>query len=278
MAHYLSYWTPQNAHWDEGRVFDYAWNSRYEKVKPNDVIWLVTTEKRVEGNNLILLAQGVVAEVMVQSKAKHHSFFEGKTNWPEASKWPIYWIITKEPRMKLTRINITPIAFDLRFEGKNSTLFENPAKWGNALQTLRTLTSESAKLLETRLQIAVGGDMPVLNQELETTEEEIARIEGKEILRSHLQRERLAFFRDQKLRMSMKPYQCEACEMTFEERYGEIGKDFIEVHHKTAIADGERETKLEDLALLCSNCHRMIHKSGNLSDIESFRKNHLTKV
>ncbi|MBN2257935.1 MAG: HNH endonuclease [Anaerolineaceae bacterium] len=60
---------------------------------------------------------------------------------------------------------------------------------------------------------------------------------------------------------------CQACAFNFEEVYGELGKGFIELHHvrpiytyekidlKKAIADA-----LQNVALLCSNCHRMIHR------------------
>jgi hypothetical protein len=45
-------------------------------------------------------------------------------------------------------------------------MYENPAKWGNALQTLRTLTPESAQLLQARL---LGGTVPVeIAETLET--------------------------------------------------------------------------------------------------------------
>lgn len=56
---------------------------------------------------------------------------------------------------------------------------------------------------------------------------------------------------------------CEACSFDFEEKYGTLGKGFCEVHHKIPLSeiDGETETRLEDLAILCSNCHRMIHRT-----------------
>jgi hypothetical protein len=280
MADYLSYWTPQNARQDEGSTFNCAWNSRYEKVKPGDVLWMVTAEN----NSLFLLAKGIVSKSMPQSEAKKDQFFKEKVNWPTESEsgWEKYWVVIGEPHSIIEWRDITDVAMQLHFESKsNPTMYDDPAKWGNALQTLRTLTPESAQLLQSRLGVVVaGGDLPVLSEpidELETLEETIARTEGKEILRSHLRRERLAYFRDQKLHESIKPYRCEACEMAFEERYGEIGKDFIEVHHKTAIATGTRETEVEDLALLCSNCHRMIHKTDNISDIEEFKKKYLTQ-
>ncbi len=50
--------------------------------------------------------------------------------------------------------------------------------------------------------------------------------------------------------------------MTFEERYGDVGHGFIEVHHVRPVHElqpGDK-TKLSDLALVCANCHRMIHR------------------
>jgi 5-methylcytosine-specific restriction protein A len=54
---------------------------------------------------------------------------------------------------------------------------------------------------------------------------------------------------------------CEACILEFEEYYGKIGKGFIECHHLTPLNTfkAERATTLNDLALVCSNCHRMLH-------------------
>lgn len=60
-------------------------------------------------------------------------------------------------------------------------------------------------------------------------------------------------------------YVCQVCGMNFEERYGPIGKDFIEVHHLNPIAqtDGEHALDPENgLVPLCSNCHSMIHRGG----------------
>jgi predicted HNH restriction endonuclease len=51
--------------------------------------------------------------------------------------------------------------------------------------------------------------------------------------------------------------------MDFQSVYGRIGADFIEAHHIKPIStlheDGEN-TQVEDLAMVCSNCHRMLHR------------------
>jgi 5-methylcytosine-specific restriction protein A len=55
---------------------------------------------------------------------------------------------------------------------------------------------------------------------------------------------------------------CAACAFDFAAVYGEIGRGFIECHHLLAIADlvAERATRPSDVALVCPNCHRMIHR------------------
>lgn len=55
---------------------------------------------------------------------------------------------------------------------------------------------------------------------------------------------------------------CEICDFDFEAKYGELSKGYIECHHNKPISSlNENETiKLSDLSILCSNCHRMIHR------------------
>lgn len=52
---------------------------------------------------------------------------------------------------------------------------------------------------------------------------------------------------------------CECCQFDFLARYGEHGAGYIEAHHRNFISTGVRLTKPGDLALVCANCHRMLH-------------------
>jgi hypothetical protein len=56
---------------------------------------------------------------------------------------------------------------------------------------------------------------------------------------------------------------CEACGFSFGERYGEIGRDCLVAHHINAIAGRSTASKktLDDIVLLCPNCHAVIHSS-----------------
>lgn len=55
---------------------------------------------------------------------------------------------------------------------------------------------------------------------------------------------------------------CEACDFDFALVYGELGAGFAECHHILPLSESEgiRETTLADLAIVCANCHRMLHK------------------
>lgn len=75
---------------------------------------------------------------------------------------------------------------------------------------------------------------------------------------------------------------CEVCSIDFEKIYGEIGKGYIEAHHLRPLATlkGQKvpmdpET---DFAVLCANCHRMIHKSDCISDVGEFKNKHFATV
>ena len=54
---------------------------------------------------------------------------------------------------------------------------------------------------------------------------------------------------------------CECCGTNFARRAGGLGARCLVVHHKKQIRDYDqpRETELSDLAVVCANCHMMIH-------------------
>lgn len=87
--------------------------------------------------------------------------------------------------------------------------------------------------------------------------------EGKEIyLANHLIRERNSQIVKQKKQLAEAENLlfCEVCNFSFLNSYGQ---SFIECHHKDPILNGVRKTYMKDLALVCSNCHRMLHRKFN---------------
>lgn len=71
-------------------------------------------------------------------------------------------------------------------------------------------------------------------------------------------------------------YSCKACNFNFEDKYGVIGKEFIEAHHLISMSNLEKKKiKLDqknDFTVLCSNCHRMRHKIKPIPNLEEFKK------
>lgn len=67
---------------------------------------------------------------------------------------------------------------------------------------------------------------------------------------------------------------CEICEFCFEDVYGALGRDYIEGHHTIPVADlNENDvTNISDILLVCSNCHRMIHRRKPLPSKGELRK------
>ncbi|MBC8490632.1 MAG: HNH endonuclease [Bacteroidetes bacterium] len=101
-----------------------------------------------------------------------------------------------------------------------------------------------------------------------TFDEEVLYLEGMEKykLQTHKYYERnseVIQLAKQRAKQQNKLY-CEICGFDFSRKYGDIGEDFIECHHKIPIATGGiRKTKIDDLSLVCSNCHRMLHRKIN---------------
>jgi 5-methylcytosine-specific restriction protein A len=50
----------------------------------------------------------------------------------------------------------------------------------------------------------------------------------------------------------------------FERTYGTLGRGYAQVHHLRRLADRGEDTTtaLADLAVVCANCHVMIHRGG----------------
>ena len=100
--------------------------------------------------------------------------------------------------------------------------------------------------------------------------------EGKEKWVRHKTRERNPEIVKQKKKEFEKEHGklfCEVCNFDFSETYGPRGNGFIECHHNIPLHVEERErgTKTEDLSLLCSNCHRMIHRKKKWLTIEELK-------
>ena len=97
--------------------------------------------------------------------------------------------------------------------------------------------------------------------------------EGRRIERLHKFRER----NSKVVQLAKKEYReknggnmpCEVCGVEFSQVYGDRGSQFIEAHHRMPLANlGKSEsatTSIEQLAMVCANCHRMLHRNPSIT-------------
>jgi 5-methylcytosine-specific restriction endonuclease McrA len=113
------------------------------------------------------------------------------------------------------------------------------------------------------LPLATAGD--------ESTET-YPQYENRRHVVSHLHRERSRLLATEcKARDN---YQCQVCGLRFDERYGKIGKGFAEAHHRVPLSQLRENvrTRIEDLATVCANCHRMLHRmAGKRDDVKKLK-------
>lgn len=109
-------------------------------------------------------------------------------------------------------------------------------------------------------------------KERDAEREVYPQIENRKLVASHLYRERSGYLAGERKRHD--DYQCQVCALRFEDAYGKLGEGFAEAHHRIPLhrLSGKVKTRMEDLATVCANCHRMLHKmEGKRNDVEKLR-------
>lgn len=101
-------------------------------------------------------------------------------------------------------------------------------------------------------------------------------IEGRLLYRRHRTRERnqsLVKRKKDSVLMREGRLPCEVCGFDFADTYGELGENFIECHHTIPLSESGEETTttLNDLAVVCSNCHRMLHRRQPWISVEDLQ-------
>ena len=129
----------------------------------------------------------------------------------------------------------------------------------NDKDSLRREATSIAEHIKADSQSASSDPLPDLE-----SDEELAS-EGDPRTYAHRSYERKSGNRKKKIDSIKKrglPIACECCGFDFEKTYGERGRDFIEVHHAVPVSElaADQTLRMSDLRLLCSNCHRMVHR------------------
>ncbi|HBO46122.1 MAG TPA: HNH endonuclease [Planctomycetaceae bacterium] len=124
--------------------------------------------------------------------------------------------------------------------------------------------SADKEVLRRVAQAIINGQQDIAPTTSSMDEDEWAFPEGRVLYRLHRQRERRTDLVRKTKQRAQKAggLRCTVCAFDFAAEYGEIGEGYIECHHTVPISEYEigQETRLQDLALVCANCHRMLHR------------------
>ncbi len=168
------------------------------------------------------------------------------------------------------------LAFDQDYKGKGMTAGSKLDKevFKEFYQNKGLLKSIAAEIKKVAFNDEVKHKIYEIEEDEQTKNDSV--MEGQVLYKLHKVRERDYRIVQEKKNQAYNLFgklACEACIFEFEEYYGDIGKGYIECHHLTPLADFKlaSKTTLEDLSLVCSNCHRMLHRSIDYLSVEDLK-------
>jgi len=179
-------------------------------------------------------------------RSSHHDF---------ARKVELIAMIPEEDHIDIKASELSTLDFRGISQG-------NACKISNikSVTDLKPIQESLHRLFSPYLIVKTSSDSNIDNSDLQIyKDDDIEVIEGKLTLKRHIGRERnLKIIRLKKQQaLSQNNLMCEVCSFSFIDTFG---VEFIECHHIHPISDSfERITTLDDLALVCANCHRMLH-------------------
>lgn len=134
----------------------------------------------------------------------------------------------------------------------------------------RSRLRELARGIRSFIKLDQPNSLPLLVDDGEESEE------GRILTRTHHSRERdpkLVARKKQRALQEFGTLACEVCGFDFSEVYGERGDGYMECHHTKPVSEllaGEA-TRVRDLALVCANCHKMIHRRRPWIGVDELR-------
>lgn len=220
-----------------------------------DVIWIATHE---EGGKRVV---GWYKDAIIyRSRQNHGDKFP--TEQHERDNIGSYRIVAKKENTHLIKENERNLILDPN---------RNRVGWPGRSSIFYPSNYEENEELNLFIE-NIKQEMDSETLELPETKEDISYEEGGAKLSQHKRKERsrklIKAFKSQ-----LTDFSCVICGFSFEESYGSLGKEYIEAHHTIPISSLTEKTKMNvsDLAGVCSNCHRMLHKQKYPLSIKELR-------
>lgn len=240
---YLLTWNPAKYSWNDidnciheisvhGHFNRYWSCGRRKKLRPGDRFFLL--RQKVE-------PRGIVASGYVTSEPYKDVSIYNTSGWSRYVKL-VYDVILNPARDKIIqrqRLSEEPFS-EFHWDAQGSGI---------------TIPNEVAIHLETIWSSLIGNDQS------ENTDSYMQYIEG-----ARQQVYLTSYERNPRARsacLDFHGYSCIVCGFNFEKTYGEIGKNFIHVHHLKHLSEIGTEyvvNPVKDMCPVCPNCHAMLHR------------------
>jgi len=226
--------------------------------------WSCSNNKSIKvGDKLVMLKQGDPPKGIIGIAEATSAPYED-TRFDDPSRRTNYidlnWLTLINP-------NLTPpMPISALSEDTQKARGWKPQKSGT------TITESAGKEIEERFQsYADCWYDPSVHDTHESEHEDSGSNEGKKRRISSYQYERSRTLRNKCLEHW--GYACVVCGLCFVDRYGEVGRNFIHVHHLNPVSTtGITKTNpIKDLIPVCPNCHSMLHKKNPPIGIEELK-------
>lgn len=273
-GYFTHYWKPETNIQHQGEPLDSIASNQFRQrgVEVGDIVYCVTLMQ----GQLHLVGRMEVGEIIdgpvKARKSAQSSDFVDRGNHCNARPGT-------GTEIRFDRVVPMETAVRLRLNGKPPK--SDPARPGRldtqTLRGIRRLDAASARILERVLE-ADSSPPPIIVAGGEKEDDAIMVEEGARVPVYHLRLERdprIARQKKDEVQRLTGKLACECCEFDFAAFYGPIGESFAECHHRKWLsktpAGKSRLTRTADLAIVCANCHRMLHKDEKLT-VEKLRK------
>lgn len=260
MRAFLVTWNPRKWHWQE-------LDRQVLAVQRGEVVadqWSCGNRRDISpGDRLFLLRQAVEPRGLMASGWATSSVFQAE-HWDKAraaSGRSANYVKLRFDRLLDPESGVLPIE-TLR-SGSTSGV-----NWSTQSSGI-LLSPDGARQVEAAWAKHVGSAAEL--------DEEISLLEGAQRQRLVLHRHREQVLRARKIQQVLAANSgrliCEvaACGFDFLKVYGELGREYAHVHHLLPLGNRKQpsRTELSHLAVVCANCHAMIHRGGQCRPIDS---------
>jgi 5-methylcytosine-specific restriction protein A len=180
-------------------------------------------------------------------------------------------ILLARARKLSSAARFSPERIELELSDDNYQLYEQGHVLGlryelAALPANSELLSDLTDMLRLYAAVTQAGGDEEFDSESPSEESEPTELEEAKRFRLHRRYERNSKLAAEAKRIHGSA--CQVCGFEYSGKYPGIGEGFIEAHHRVPLSEllkssGSRWlSPKDDFAVLCANCHRMIHRTG----------------